>query len=41
VDGEVVSFGSNRARDLSEDQVIKVRRVLQALGVSPKASRAA
>jgi hypothetical protein len=41
VDGEIVSFGSSRARDLSEDQVIKVRRFLQSLGVTPKASKAA
>jgi hypothetical protein len=41
VNGEIVSFGSSRVRDLSEDQVIKVRRFLQSLGVSPKASKAA
>jgi hypothetical protein len=41
VDGEIVSFGSSRARDLSEDQVIKVRRFLQSLGITPKASKAA
>jgi hypothetical protein len=41
VGGEVVSFGSSRARDLSEDQVIKVRRFLQSLGVSPKNIKAA
>ena len=41
VDGEILSFGSSRARDLSEDQVIKVRRFLQSQGVTPKASKAA
>jgi hypothetical protein len=41
LDGEILSFGSSRVRDLSEDQVIKVRRFLQAQGVTPKAFKAA
>jgi hypothetical protein len=34
VQGETISFGSTRTRDLTEDQVIKVRRFLQASGVT-------
>ena len=34
MEGETISFGSTRTRDLTEDQVIKVRRFLVAAGVS-------
>jgi len=34
VDGETVSFGSTRTRDLTEDQVIKVRHFLAACGLN-------
>jgi hypothetical protein len=33
VEGETISFGSIRTRDLTEDQVIKVRRFLEASGM--------
>lgn len=41
VDGETISFGTGRPRDLSEDQVIKVRRFLRRWGLSSEALRAA
>ena len=34
VDGETISFGSTRTRDLTEDQVIKVRHFLAASGLN-------
>lgn len=34
VEGETISFGSTRTRDLTEDQVIKVRHFLEAAGLS-------
>jgi hypothetical protein len=34
VDGETISFGSMRTRDLTEDQVIKVRHFLAAFGLN-------
>ncbi len=36
VDGETISFGSTRARDLTEDQVVKVRGFLRSSGVNPR-----
>jgi hypothetical protein len=33
VEGETFSFGPTKTRDLTEDQVIKVRRFLEASGV--------
>jgi hypothetical protein len=33
VEGETISFGSTRTRDLTEDQVIKVRHFLEAVGL--------
>lgn len=41
VDGETVSFGSTRTRDLTEDQVVKVRSFLRSLGLSPQKFNAA
>lgn len=35
VDGVTTSFGSTRPRDLTEDQVIKVRHFLEQHGVTP------
>ncbi len=35
-DGNTVTFGPNRHRDLSEDQVIKVRHFLTDVGVTPE-----
>ncbi len=34
VDGETISFGSTRTRDLTEDQVMRVRHFLQSAGLS-------
>ncbi len=36
VEGETISFGSTRTRDLTEDQVIKVRHFLESCGVTPQ-----
>jgi hypothetical protein len=36
IEGETISFGSTRTRDLTEDQVVKVRRFLVASGVTPE-----
>ncbi len=36
VDGDTVSFGSTRTRDLTEDQVVKVRNFLRSIGLSPE-----
>ncbi len=41
LDGETVSLGSTRARDLSEDQVVKVRGFLRSAGVDPRGLSAA
>lgn len=41
VEGETVSFGSSRSRDLTEDQVVKVRHFLRALGLAPAKLNAA
>jgi len=41
VEGETVSFGSTRSRDLTEDQVVKVRHFLRTLGLSPEKLSAA
>jgi hypothetical protein len=41
VEGDTVSFGSTRTRDLTEDQVIRVRNFLRSLGLSPDVLRAA
>ncbi len=41
VAGETVSFGSTRTRDLTEDQVVRVRGFLRSLGLSPEGLRAA
>ncbi len=38
---ETVSFGSSRTRDLTEEQVVKVRGFLRSLGLTPEALRAA
>ena len=34
VDGNTVSFGSTRTRDLTDDQVVRVRHFLGSLGLS-------
>jgi len=34
VEGETVSFGSTRTRDLTEDQVVRVRNFLRSFGVT-------
>lgn len=39
--GDTVSFGSTRSRDLTDDQVVKVRHFLRALGLSPEKLNAA
>ena len=36
VDGETISFGSTRTRDLTEDQVMRVRHFLLEAGVTPE-----
>ena len=41
VEGETISFGSTRTRDLTEDQVVKVRHFLRSLGFSKEILRAA
>ena len=41
VDGETISFGSTRTRDLTEDQVVRVRNFLRSLGFSKDVVRAA
>lgn len=41
IDGDTISFGSTRARDLSEDQVVKVRHFLRSVGHTPERLRAA
>ena len=41
VDEEVTSFGSTRSKDLTDDQVIKVRHFLQAHGINLEVLNAA
>lgn len=41
VEGDTISFGSTRTRDLTEDQVIKVRNFLRSTGITPDVVRAA
>jgi hypothetical protein len=41
IGGEVISFGSTRTRDLTEDQVIKVRHFLTGIGLSAETLKAA
>jgi len=41
VDGDTISFGSTRTRDLTEDQVIKVRHFLRGCGLNAREIRAA
>ncbi len=41
VDGDTVSFGSTRTRDLTEEQVVKVRNFLRANGLSPEVLKVA
>ena len=41
IQGDTISFGSTRTRDLTEDQVIKVRHFLRNLGLTPDVVRAA
>jgi hypothetical protein len=41
VEGDTVSFGSTRTRDLTEDQVIKVRNFLRSIGFTPEIVKAA
>jgi hypothetical protein len=41
VEGDTISFGSTRTRDLTEDQVIKVRHFLHNLGLTQDVVRAA
>jgi hypothetical protein len=41
VEGETHSFGSTRTRDLTEDQVLKVRRFLQTVGLTREQLKAA
>ena len=37
VEGETYTFGSTRTRDLTEDQVVKVRAFLKSVGVDAQA----
>ena len=41
LEGDTFSFGSTRTRDLTEDQVIKVRNFLRATGLTPEVVKAA
>jgi hypothetical protein len=41
IEGDTVSFGSTRTRDLTEDQVVRVRAFLRAFGLTPQSMRAA
>ena len=41
VEGETTSFGTTRTRDLSEDQVVKVRGFLRSCGMTPSELTAA
>jgi hypothetical protein len=41
VGGETISFGSTRSRDLTEDQVVKVRNFLRMLGMNASSVNAA
>jgi hypothetical protein len=41
IGGETISFGSTRTRDLTEDQVVKVRNFLRMLGMNASSVNAA
>jgi len=41
VDGETYSFGSTRTRELTDDQVVRVRNFLRSLGLSKESLSAA
>jgi len=41
IDGETVSFGSNRNHELTEDQVVRVRNFLRSFGLSKEKLTAA
>ena len=41
VDGVTISFGPTRTRDLTEEQVVKVRNFLRSLGLAPVRESAA
>lgn len=41
VEGETVSFGSTRSKELTEDQVVRVRNFLRSFGLSKDALVAA
>jgi hypothetical protein len=41
IEGETVSFGSNRNRDLTEDQVVRVRNFLRSFGLTKEKLTAA
>jgi len=41
VDGETYSFGSTKTRELTEDQVMKVRSFLRAFGLTKESLKAA
>jgi hypothetical protein len=41
IDGESTSFGSTRTRDLTEDQVVKVRHFLRSIGLTKDLLKAA
>jgi len=41
VNGETISFGSSHQRDLTEDQVIRVRHFLTNFGITAEACKAA
>jgi hypothetical protein len=41
IEGDTISFGSTRTRDLTEDQVIKVRHFLRHFGLNSDVVRAA
>ena len=41
IDNTTVSFGSTRTRDLTEDQVVKVRGFLRSVGWTPDSLHAA
>ena len=41
VEGETYSFGSTKARELTEDQVMKVRSFLRAFGLTKETLKAA
>lgn len=41
MNGDTISFGSTRTRDLTDDQVVRVRHFLLSIGLSAKTLNAA